>query len=166
MSFDALVNQPKLLVNFPGWQRSGHEMNSLWFDAPLEIGGIVEPSFTLHGEARLDMPDRNVGLELVYRYPNSSRRFALVRLDWLSWKGGHTNPRRRNWPLRGKRVGATHAHPFELNFLPHKRAMRPGDLPIAVEIDGELQTFEQARAFAGFLLGISNIELVSRPPWV
>lgn len=43
--------------------------------------------------------------------------------------------------------------------------MRKGDLPVADEIDGELQSFEQARAFAGFYLGISNIELVKRPPW-
>lgn len=43
--------------------------------------------------------------------------------------------------------------------------MRPGDLPVATEIDGELQTFESFRAMAGFLLRISNIELIKRPPW-
>lgn len=163
MSFDALVNQPKIIAQFPDWQFGAN--SALWFDAPLEIGGIVEPGFMLHGEARSDMPNRNVGLELVYKNPNTKRRFALARLDWKTWRGQHRNKRRQGWPLRGKKVGPTHFHPFELNWIADKKKMRPGDLPVATDITGELQTFESFRAMAGFLLGINNIELVKRPPW-
>ncbi|GEM_PF-4655246 len=119
----------------------------------------------LHGEARSDMPNMNVGLELVYKNPLTKKRFALARLDWKSWKNQHRNKRRKGWPLRGKLCGETHYHAFELNYVADKEKMRPGDLPVADDIDGELQTFESLRAMAGFLLGINNIELVKRPPW-
>lgn len=163
MSFDAIVNQPKAIATFTDWQLG--ENSALWFNAPLEIGGIVEPGIVLHGEARIDMPNRNVGLEILYQIPQTKKRFALARLDWRWWSGGHRNKRRKGWPLPGKRVGATHFHPFELNWVASTKRMRPGDLPVATGIDGELQSFESFRAMAGFLLGISNIELVKRPPW-
>lgn len=163
MSYAALVEQPKTIAHFPDWQRG--ENAALWFDAPLEIGGFTEMGLFLHGEARSDMPNRNVGFEITYVIPNSKRRFALQRLDWESWKGSHTNPRKSGWPLRGKKCLATHIYPFALNWVEGSKKFRKGDLPVATNIDGELQTFEQARASAGFFLGISNIELVKRPPW-
>ena len=165
MSFTTLATETKLIARFPGWQRAGFEKTALWFDAELEIGGVVEKGFTLHGEARVDLPDRNVGLEIVYTIPGTRRRIPLARVDWLSIKGGHSNKRRSGWPMKGKRVPPTHFHPFDLNFNASTGKMRPGDLPVAVEISGELQSFESARAMAGFLLRISNIDLVDRPPW-
>lgn len=165
MSFEALAIEQKQIATFPGWQRAGLEKAALWFDAPLEIGGVTERAFTLHGEARLDLADQNVGLELVYTIPNTRRRFSLARVDWRSIKGGHSNKRRKGWPLRGKRLPETHFHPFDLNYNATTKKMRTGDLPVAVEIVGELQTFESYRAMAGFLLRISNIDLVERPPW-
>lgn len=163
MAFDALFNAPKQLVSAPVWTRSDPEKMALWFDVPLEIDGIVEASFTLHGECRFDLQDQNVGLELVYRHAGGHRRHALARLDWLSIKGGHTNKRRNGWPRPISRAPSTHYHPFELNWLGDTR-MRPGDLPVADKIDGGLQTFESARVLAGFLFRISNIDLVPRPP--
>ncbi len=166
MSFDALANTVKTIPLFTGWQTTGHEASTAWFEVALEIDGIVEPSVTLHGEARADMPDMSVGFEIYFRYPNSKRKVALARLDWKSWKGGHTNKRKRGWPEpERRRVGETHFHAFELNWHPEKKKLRRGDLPVAAEIDGELQSFESARAMAGFLLRISNIDLVTRPPW-
>jgi hypothetical protein len=163
MSFDTIVSQNKVLPSFPDW-RSG-ENGALWFNAPLEIGGIVEPGIVLHGEARVDLPNQNVGLEILYQIPQTKKRFALIRLDWKCLSGGHRNKKRKGWPYAGKRVGETHLHPFELNWMPEKKKMRRGDLPVAIEIEGELQSFESFRASAGFFLGISNIELVKRPPW-
>ncbi len=34
MPYDTLANEPKQVIRFPGWQKSGAEMNFLWFDAP------------------------------------------------------------------------------------------------------------------------------------
>lgn len=163
MSYADLVNQTKTIAYFPDWQRGDN--SALWFDAPLEIGGVTAAGLFLHCEARRDMPNCNVGFEITYLIPNSRRRFALQRLDWESWKRQHVNPRKRGYPLRGKRVGPTHIHPFALNWNEAAKKFRKGDLPVATDFDGELQTFDQARAAAGFFLGISNIELVMRPPW-
>jgi hypothetical protein len=165
MAFQELASVTKRIARFPGWQRSGPEKSVLWFDAELEIEGVVEQGFILHGECRIDLPDQNVGLEIVYTIPGSRRRIPLARVDWLSIRGGHRNKRRKGWPMKGKRMPPTHFHPFDLNFNASTGKMRPGDLPVAAEISGELQTFESARAMAGFLLRISNIDLVSRPPW-
>jgi len=165
MAYDALFNAPKSLAQAPVWTRSDPEKAVLWFDVPIEIDGLVVANFTLHGECRLDLQDQNVGLELIHRSAGGYRRRALGRLDWLSIKGGHTNKKRRGWPYPCPRTPPTHYHSFDLNWLGDTN-MRPGDLPVADGIDGELQTFESMRAMAGFLFRISNIELVPRPPWV
>jgi hypothetical protein len=165
MAYDALFNAPKSLAQSPVWIRSHPEKTGLWFDVPIEIGEVVEANFTLHGECRLDLQDQNVGLELVHRSAGGYRRRSLARLDWRSIKGGHTNKKRSGWPYPIPRAPATHHHPFELNWI-EGTTMRPGDLPVADGIDGELQTFESMRAMAGFLFRISNIDLVPRPPWV
>lgn len=165
MPLSALANEGKLIARFPGWQRSGPERVALWFNADLEIGGVVEAGFTLHGEARIDLPDQNVGLELVYQIPGSKRRFSIARLDWRSIKGGHSNNRRPEGMGLKRRVGPTHFHRFELNYVASAGRMRAGDLPYAEEIAAELQGFESARFYAGKLLGISNIDLVTPPPW-
>jgi hypothetical protein len=165
MPFADFSTATKEIARFPGWQRAGFEKTGLWFDADLEIEGVVQQGLTLHGEARLDLPDQNVGFELVFKSPTTRRRVPLARVDWLSIKGGHTNKRRGGWPMPGKRLGPTHFHSFDLNWNASQGRMRPGDLPVAAEISGQLQTFESALAMAGFLLRISNIDLVTLPPW-
>jgi hypothetical protein len=44
--------------------------------------------------------------------------------------------------------------------------MRLGDLPFAEEIDEQLQSFEDARSYAGKVFKINNIDVVPRPGWV
>lgn len=164
MSFDTLFNAPKMISRAPVWTRSNPENAVLWFDTEIEIDGVTEANFTLHGECRIDMIDQNVGLELVYRTANGYRRHSLARIDWRSIRGGHSNPRRRGWPRPIARAPDTHYHSFELNWLSGTK-MRPGDLPIADKISEELQAFESLRSFAGILFRISNIDIVPRPPW-
>jgi hypothetical protein len=43
--------------------------------------------------------------------------------------------------------------------------MRNGNLPQAVELDEEPQSFESLREVVGNLFRINNIDVVSRPPW-
>lgn len=62
------------------------------------------------------------------------------------------------------RVGETHVHSFELNWVPSERRMK-GRLPCAEPIDPEPQGFEELREYVGNLLRISNIKLVPRPNW-
>ena len=164
MAFDALFNSNKLISRTPAWTRSKPQNSALWFDTELEIDGVTEANFTLHGECRIDLPDMNVGLELVYRSANGFRRHSLARLDWRALRGGHSNQRRKGWPRPVPRTSDTHYHSFQLNWVDGTK-MLPGDLPVADEIDGELQSFESMRSLAGILFRISNIDIVPRPPW-
>ena len=95
------------------------------------------------------------------------RCIPLARFDWRSLNGGHSNPRRDylgDWS--GRRLGATHYHPFAMNYDNSiKTRMRNTDLKGATEIDVDLQTFEAMRATVGKLFKINNIEVVERPPW-
>jgi hypothetical protein len=137
----------------------------MWFNAPLEVDGVIEANFTLHGESRMDLQDQNIGLEIQFQLPGRRQRFSLARLDWRSIKGGHTNPRRPGKALSGRRVSETHYHDFWLNYEADKGRMAKGDLPFARDIIDKLQTFEELRSQAGVFFNINNIELVNRPPW-
>lgn len=169
MAYKELFEAEKSLALFSGWSDPDPETFVMWFNAPLEIAldveGVVEANFTLHGECRLDLQDQNVGLELQFQLPGRRQRFSLARLDWRSIRGGHTNPRRPGKALSGRRAPATHYHDFWLNYEADKGRMAKGDLPFAREIIEVLQSFEDMRAQAGIFFNINNIELVKRPPW-
>ena len=165
MSLRQLFETDKAMVSFAGWSEPDPESSVVWFNSPLSVDGVIETNLFLHGEARADLPDQNVGLEVQFQIPGHRRRFSLARLDWLSIRGGHSNPIRTGRLLSGKRVPATHFHNFELNFNEEKGRMLKGDLPFAEEIPEQLQTFENALQTAGKLLKINKIELVKRPDW-
>lgn len=165
MAYRELFEAQKALVSVPAWSEPQGETRVSWFDAPLDIGGVVEAGFILHSECRLDLPDQNVGFDLQIRLAGQKRKISIARLDWLSIKGGHSNPRRTGWPFSGIRAPATHYHDFEINYDETNLRMLGGDLPFARAITEQLQTFEQARDSAGFLFRINNIGIVQPPKW-
>ncbi len=165
MGFPELIACDKALALFPGWSAPEAETGYIWFDAPIEIGGVVERGIVLHGGCYSHVPDQHVVFELRASIPGVKRRVPLHRIEWRSLTGGHTNRRRKGVPSSGKRVGDTHAHAFELNWLRHEQRMRKGNLPQAEDIEEELQSFESLRSYAGKCLRINNIDIVSIPPW-
>lgn len=165
MPLEAFYNSPKAIARFPGWSRPEPETGYMWFDAPLEIGGVVEAGLVLRGGAMAQLRDQNVTFELAVTKPGILKRIPLARVEWRSIRGGHSNKRRGKSEWRGKRVGATHLHAFELNWLPEQRRMRGTNLPIARPIEEDLQSFESLRSYIGNLFRISNIGIVSVPAW-
>lgn len=161
----ALIVPLKAISVFPGWSNPEPETDYSWFDAPLEIGGVTEPGFVLHGGCYIGQPERHVTLELRISKTPGRRMRPLERIDWRSLSGGHTNPTRRGAPMSGRRVSDTHLHAFDLNFLSSEGRMRAYDLPYATEIEEDLDSFESLRRFAGIRFRINNITLVSPPPW-
>jgi hypothetical protein len=169
----ALIVPLKSISTFPGWQSPEPETGYSWFDAPLEIGGVTEPGFVLHGGCFLGLPDQHVSLELRLSKTPGRRARPLERIDWRSRQPSHSNKRRfkgaapiwRGRSLAGKRVGNTHLHAFEVNWLSDEARMRDDDLPFAHEIDEELQTFEDFLIFSGKQFRINNIGVVTRPQW-
>jgi len=166
MTLPLVATSDKALVLFPGWSAPEPETDYIWCDAPVEIGGVVEAGLTLHVGCYISIPDQHVVFELRGNIPGIKRKKALMRIEWRSLRGGHTNRRRKGAPESGKRVSDTHFHPFEANWVEIEQRMREGNLPQAVEIEEELPTFESLREYVGNAFRINNITLVTRPPWV
>jgi hypothetical protein len=57
-------------------------------------------------------------------------------------------------------------HDFDLNWIPEVERLRGGAVRLAKDVEEELETFEDVRAFVGNAFRISNIGVVTAPPWM
>ena len=162
--FPIIMAEAKTIPLFPGWALEA-ETGYWWFDTPLEIGGVTEEGLVLHGGCYRDYPDCNVTFELRAMKRPARRRIPLARLDWRSLSGGHTNRRRGESEWSGVRVGDTHLHDFDLNWLDVEKRMRAGNLPLARDIKETLTTFEDVRKYAGQVFRIDNMDIIDKPAW-
>lgn len=158
-----LFNSQKEIAVFPEWSNAESETKALIFSAPLTVAGVVEEAFTLDGVCFQNVPDKHVSFELRVAGPRK-RKIPIARFEWRSLRKGHTNKRRVGSPVSGNRVGATHYHSFEHNWVEANRAMRTG-LHQAEDFEPEPQSFESLRTEIGKLFRINNMEIVSIPPW-
>ena len=163
--FEKLIEETKAISAFSGWSAPEAETGYIWFDAPLEIGGVTERGFVLHGGSYIDKPESHVSFEMRVSRSPGRRCVPLARIDWRSLQGGHTNPRVGGSDWSGIRVGNTHFHTFELNWSPESGRMRRGGLRQAMEIDQEPQSFTELRDFVGNRFKINNMNVVTEPPW-
>jgi hypothetical protein len=160
-----LARSEKALSAIPGWIGPEPETGYVWFETALEIGGVTERAFYLHGGAFQRHPDRHVVFEVRIGKSPGRRCVPLMRMEWRSLKKGHTNKRRRGHPLSGRRVGNTHLHLFDDNWRPDRGVMYPGDLPFATEPDRELVAFRDVCTYVGVRFRITNMDIVPPPPW-
>lgn len=151
---------------FPGWSTPEDETDYIWFDAPIEIGGVAETGLVLHGGCYAHRPKCHLTFELRIARTPGRHCIPIDRLDWRSLEGGHSNMRTPRSRWSGKRVSETHLHDFWLNWSERKQQMHRGGLKVARDIDEELQGFMDVRAFVQNRLRIKNIEVVSEPEWV
>jgi hypothetical protein len=165
MAFPELATAMKAIAQFPGWSEPEPETGYCWFNAPLMIAGVVEQCFVLHGGYLKHVPEANVSFELRATKPGAKRTVPMARVDWRAVRGGHTNPRRPGSPVSGLRTSASHHHSFALNWIAHEGRLRKGNLPMAEDIDQEIQSFESLRAAVGILFRINNIDVVGTPKW-
>lgn len=169
MSLDRLALSDKSIpLSRVYWDpEDGDELGFCRFQVALEISGVTEAGLVLSGGACEGIPDRNVCFEVCALGHQGRRRIPLMRAEWRSVRGGHTNQRRNKCcgPWARKRVPETHIHTFEGNWIAEKEQMRRGDLPCAEGIPEELQTFEEFRAYVGTAFKINNIDVVSLPLW-
>lgn len=165
-AFPKLTEPYKSISVFPGWSAPEEGTGYIYFDAPLEIDGVTEANFQLHGGCLIRMPARHISFEIrIGRTPGRKHR-PLARLDWRSLTGGHSNKRR---PLpdgvSGKRTMPTHLHGFDINWDAERGRMIGPDLPFANDLDRELNNFLEVRQHAGMLFKINNMEIVTEPEW-
>lgn len=151
---------------FPGWSKPERETGYIWFDAPLEIGGIAETGLVLHGGCYAHFPEVNVSFELRIGKMPGKQCIPIERLDWRSLEGGHSNPRNGKSEWSGIRVSESHIHDFWLGWSETEQRMKAGGLRTAIEFEQEIQSFVELLTYTGKRLRINNINIVSEPDWV
>jgi hypothetical protein len=165
--YATLATCQKAVPRFQGWAIPEDGQRGLWFETPLVIGGFLEQGLTLKGAAIINRPNANVTFEIRVTGASARRSFALMRACWRSLKGGHSNQRR--WrqlvPETEKRTTASHFHPFELNWDANSGRLLGDNLPLAQSIPDTLSTFAEFRQFVAQAFNISNMHVVSEPPW-
>lgn len=167
MPLPSLVDAWKTIPIAPKWTDPDPADGYTRIYAPLDIEGVTEAGLVLTVGAYATYPERHVTFELCV-LDAADRRTRLIRLDWRSLRGGHTNKRRNkcDGPWGRRRVPATHLHAFELNYLPDEQRMKKGKLPCAEPTSEELSSFEDVRKFVGSCFKIKNIEIVPPPDWI
>jgi hypothetical protein len=165
-SLSDLYYAPKLLSVFPGWATPETETGYSWFNAPLEVDGVTQVGFVLHSGCYPSRPNRNLVFELRLARVPGRKTIPMARFEWRSDDSGHTNPLRKGSPHSGKRVGATHLHPFSLNYSETEGRMRHGGLRLAVDVTPEPADFAGCLTYIGKEFRINNMALVAEPNWV
>jgi hypothetical protein len=166
MPLRRLVEAEKTISSPVQWTEPDREIPYVRFLVALDIAGVTETTLQLSGGTYIDTPDKHVTFELAVVGDKASRRTRLMRIDWRSLHGGHSNIRSTDGAWAGRRVPETHFHPFDFNYIEGEGRMRRGKLPYAQPLEPEPQTFEELRAQAGLLFGIKNMHVVPRPDWV
>jgi len=167
MSLRYLVEAVKSLPYRPEWTEPDSGDGYTRLSVPLEIDGVTEAGLTFDCGTYEYHPDEHVTLELSVLGKSGRRRIRLMRLDWRSLKGGHSNDRRRcSGPWSGRRVPETHLHSFDLNWIEADQRMKKGKLPCAEPIPEPLQSLAELIDFAGRCFRINNIDIVPPPNWV
>lgn len=163
--FEAIVRVQKSISTFAGWSAPVKDDCYCRFEAALEFEGVTERGIFLHGGFYQNHPNKHVTFELRVGKEFGHRSLALMRLDWRSLHGGHSNPRKGPSVWAGRRVSNTHLHDFDLNWLSDEGRLRANDLRIAREIEQDLQSFEEVRDYVGKAFRVNGIELVTLPEW-
>ena len=146
--FKKLAKSEKFIPSSINWTHGDGSDGYTRFSVALDVGDITIASLTLDGGAYINHPEEHVTFELSILGHDSKRRIRLMRLDWKSLKGGHSNHKRKCAGLwGGKRVPETHFHTFELNWVESEQRMKSGNLPCAEPINEQLLSFGDLREF-------------------
>ena len=167
MVLRALAESDKTIAFMPDWSKPDDEDGYSHFQAPLAINGITEAGLFLSGGAYPSAPDRHVTFEIVWLTGQGARQLKLMRMDWRSLRGGHTNLRKYGCPPECPgRTSYTHFHAFDINWREPEDKMRGKRLPCARDVEENLESFEALRTYVGKYFRINNIDIVPPPEWV
>ncbi len=154
-----LAHAKKSLLIGVAW--NGPDSNgTLQFLAPPAIDGQTIGGLGLRGTCLQRFPDENVMLQLEAGMPGVRTRIPLARLERRPLSEPHKNERHPDPAISEAVIWGTHAHRFDLNWLPAHGCMRTGNLPIAVEILPDLPDFESVIDSAESLFNISGLDKI------
>lgn len=159
-----LFDAEKSLALVPQWI----ERDSTWLrlTAPLEIEEVAVEGFRFTGTALRAQPDEMVTFQLEYFPPprEKVKGGPICRLEWRPFSS-HGNKGRGPREFQHILISGTHIHPFDLNWTDAASAVRRGELPIAVPITPDFQSFEAVLDFVKKEFRIKNVASVPIPPW-
>ncbi len=133
MELEDIISSRKVLAQRPAWKARNDEW--LFATAAIKIEDIVIEGLKLRMTALRKRPDESVTFQLEYHPNKGAKGGALTRIEWRPLKP-HNNKGIGPKELQHVSQTGTHHHPFDLNWAHSPNAVRKGDLPIAVPIDG------------------------------
>ena len=157
-----LFEEPKKLAVPARWldvDPEGFEVH-----VPLEIKGVIIEGLALRATCQRWCADRNVMFQLEYA-PAGAKSKPLARIDW---KPHHTHNKKDRGPedLQFKRQKDSHHHSFGLNWLLPEARIRSGNLPIAMPIVPEPESFKNLLALVDKEFRIPGLlNDFPEPPW-
>jgi hypothetical protein len=165
MELPELYEAAKAIVSPTDWiERDGtRHSHMLTMIAHLEVDGVSIPGLRLRGTAIRNLPDRAVCFQLEYHRPRQHGA-ALDRIEWRPIKG-HNNKGMGPAEHRFILMAGTHQHQFELNWNEAQKQLRRGNLPIAIPLSIEPDTYQRLLEVVGEHFNISGLERVQQPPW-
>lgn len=131
----------------------------------LAIDGATVEGLMLRGGCYEHILGGAITLQLEVALGGQRTRVPVARIDWRPANPGHKNPRTGPAPHAGRFIGSSHFHPFELNWVEQESWMRAGNLPFAVEISPDPETFREILDFAGSALRIKDMDQIGAPKW-
>lgn len=97
-------------------------------------------------------------------HPPTDKGGAICRMEWRPFNG-HNNKGLGPEKWKFREIVCSHHHPFYLNWEASEKAVRRGQLPIAIPIEPDPENFREFLALVGKEFRIKNIQCVSEPPW-
>jgi hypothetical protein len=155
-------NAEKELSVFPEWKGDGSEYMRLV--APMDIDSVTEQGLLFTAKFHIYSPDACVTFQLEYQSREFPKGRPFARFEWKP-KAPHNNKGLGPENLKYTLIHGTHFHPFDLNWLHSEVKVRRGELPIALPVTQNIETFKDALEFTRNLFRINNVAEIQMPPW-
>jgi hypothetical protein len=152
----------KQLSVFPEWKGNGSEF--MRFVAPIDIDSVTEQGLFFTAKVHIYSPDSWVTFQLEYQSRDFPKGPPFSRFEWKP-KAPHNNKGLGPHELRHTYIHGTHFHPFDLNWQHSEVKVRRGELPIALPVTQNIETFKEALEFTQNCFRINNVVDIPTPPW-
>ena len=159
------MSQAKSLVSPVSWPPADSN-GYMEFVVPLSVDGVTVEGLSLRGACYESHANESVMLQIEVGKPGIRTRIPLSRVDWRPLNGPHRNPRSGNSEYSGLVIGGSHYHPFDLNWVNANLTMRSGNLPFAIEILPDFQSFAEMVDFVEKRFKINKLGQIEYPRWV
>lgn len=136
---------------------------NLSLTSPLDILEATVQGLSLRATATQSLRDRNVCFQLEFREPGAKPK-AFARIEWRPLRP-HDNKGSGPAEWRYKRFKQTHSHPFDLNWSRSEADVRKGEIPIALPVSGDPDSYEALLDLVRREFRIMNASELPPPPW-